>query len=915
MAIRVALHHKTSYRYDRPVILFPHEVRLRPAPHARTPVLAYSLTVQPTHHLVNWQQDPYGNYIARFVFPSMADTLEFTVDLIADMTVINPFDFFIEGYAEKFPFSYPALLKSELAPYLNVEQADPILDAWIAAAREAILPTNLPTVQFLIAINQRLQADIAYLGRMEAGVQAPAQTLALRQGSCRDSAWLLVQILREMGLAARFVSGYLIQLEADQQALDGPSGSAADFTDLHAWAEVFIPGAGWIGLDATSGMLAAEGHIPLACTATPTSAAPVTGASAQADVVFSHEMSVTRIHDTPRTGKPFSETAWKAMMALGQQVETELAGRGQVLTQRREHSFVAVDDMDGAQWTTVADGQNKRELASRLLQGLKKALAPGGLTHLAEEGSPPDGAATAWTLSLLWQSGAVGDVNGLWPDCSVFAASPLLPAEPSEQGLGRAEAIEFAERLGREARSLPHGTPAAIPEVRAVDGRLHVAMPESDSLENYLALLRLVASTAVALNRRPVLAGCLPPQDSRVAVFNISAPPGSIKVQLPAAASWDWMVRDTELLYQEARLARLSAEKFTAGGGHVASGESDRMELAGSIPQALFQSLTQYWQHHPALSYLFSGASIGPAGHAPRQDEAGEPKMSEFSWQQSGAADSLTAPALENAIVNRSFATPPHSRMSLLQTLLLRTLAARFLAQPYRNTPVDWGGALHDKWMLPHFLAEDMREVVRELTEAGYPFEAGWFDAFIEFRFPRCGTATFHGVELSLREALEPAGEGMLQRVELSVRGLTDGRHLVACNGRVLPLHPAGRPGEFVAGVRFCVTPAILWEAGAPAAAATQQPQAYAPLTFDLVDTWNERAIGGFTYHVRDPGGSLDSHAPVNANAAEARRAARFQPFGHTAGPFEVRVEARNPAMSMTLDLCWPPAETGVAPG
>ncbi len=247
MAIRVALHHKTSYQFDRLVSLSPHEVRLKPAAHARTPILSYSLTVNPAKHFVNWQQDPYGNYLARYVFPEKVRALDFTIDLVADMTVINPFDFFVEKYAEHFPFNYTEQQAYELGAYLKPEPLTPLLDDWIVAARKAVMQPELGIANFLVAINQRLQQDIGYLVRMEPGVQTPEETLTKRTGSCRDSAWLLVQILRNMGLAARFVSGYLIQLTADIKALDGPSGTPVDFTDLHAWTEVYIPGAGWIG--------------------------------------------------------------------------------------------------------------------------------------------------------------------------------------------------------------------------------------------------------------------------------------------------------------------------------------------------------------------------------------------------------------------------------------------------------------------------------------------------------------------------------------------------------------------------------------------------------------------------------------------------------------------------------------------
>src|SRR5580700_5764574 len=331
MSIRVALNHKTLYRYTRPVWLSPHVVRLRPAPHCRTPIPSYSLKVTPGDHFINWQQDPYSNHLARLVFPSKTMEFSVEVDLVADMTVINPFDFFLEKYAEEFPFQYDPVVRRELIPYLKKRRVGPKMEALIAEARKENIRTN----DFLVDVNQRIQKRIKYLIRMEPGVQSPEKTLTLGSGSCRDSAWLLVQLLRNLGLAARFVSGYLIQLMPDVKSLDGPSGTERDFTDLHAWAEVYIPGGGWIGLDPTSGLLAGEGHLPLACTAAPMTAAAVTGFfSAEDEEViqsdpedgqdhsdgkedkFDFSMTVTRIHEDPRVTKPYTDEQWTQIEAL-----------------------------------------------------------------------------------------------------------------------------------------------------------------------------------------------------------------------------------------------------------------------------------------------------------------------------------------------------------------------------------------------------------------------------------------------------------------------------------------------------------------------------------------------------------------------------------------------------------------------
>jgi len=364
MTIKVALEHRTSYTFDRPVRVYPHVVRLRPAPHSRTPIEAYSLRVEPADHFVNWQQDAVGNFISRLTFPNPTNQLTITVGLIADLKVINPFDFFIEDWAETWPssgvFSYPEPLGDDLKPYLRpVDEDGPgsgpggLVQAWV---RNFSVPPGTRTINFLVELNRRINNDLSYSVRMEHGVQTPDFTLRTGIGSCRDFAWLLVSVAREMGLAARFVSGYLVQLTSDVKALDGPSGPSADFTDLHAWAEVYIPGAGWIGLDPTSGLFAGEGHIPLAATPHPSGAAPITGGIEPCESVLEFSNTVTRIHEDPRVTLPYTDEAWATIQNVAAGVDERLVAADVRLTVGGEPTFVSVDNQVDDEWTTAADG-------------------------------------------------------------------------------------------------------------------------------------------------------------------------------------------------------------------------------------------------------------------------------------------------------------------------------------------------------------------------------------------------------------------------------------------------------------------------------------------------------------------------------------------------------------------------------
>jgi len=380
LSIHVALNHVTHYRYDRMVGLSPQIVRLRPAPHCRTRILAYSLKVRPSDHFINWQQDPQANYLARLVFPDEARELRVEVDLVAEMSVLNPFDFFLTPYAENFPFKYDSNERRELVPYLIKSPATPLVGAYLAA----ISRDRVRTIDFIVELNRRVAKDIQYLIRLEPGTQSPEETLAKRSGSCRDSAALLVQLFRHLEMAARFVSGYLIQLVPDVKALDGPVGAQRDFTDLHAWCEVYLPGAGWIGLDATSGLLAGEGHIPLACTPEASAAAPISGAVDECETVFEHHMSVQRIWEAPRVTKPYTDEQWSSIELLGHAVDADLQALDVRLTMGGEPTFVSVDDPDGAEWNTAALGPTKRKLAAALYKRLKDQYAPTGLAHFGQ---------------------------------------------------------------------------------------------------------------------------------------------------------------------------------------------------------------------------------------------------------------------------------------------------------------------------------------------------------------------------------------------------------------------------------------------------------------------------------------------------------------------------------------------------
>lgn len=1077
MTIKVAIHHHTAYYFDRLTSIMPHVVRLRPAPHCRTPIQSYSLKIRPQEHFLNWQQDPFSNYLARAVFPEKHRELIIDVELIADLTVINPFDFFLEEKVEYFPFRYEPQLKKDLAPYLQVTEKGPLLTEWLKQVDRG----KKPTIDFLMDLNRRLQQDIEYLIRMEPGIQSCEKTLDSKAGSCRDSGWLLVQIMRHLGLAARFVSGYLVQLKPDVKSLDGPSGPEQDFTDLHAWAEVYVPGAGWLGFDATSGLMAAEGHIPLACTPDPVSAAPVTGSIGPCEVSFEFFNKVTRIHEDPRVTKPYTDLQWEKIDQLGERVDKKLEQNDVRLTMGGEPTFVSVDDMDGAEWNITALGDKKLELASKLQRSLFDHFAPGGFIHHGQGKWYPGEPLPRWALGIFWRTdgktlwhdrrlldtprsegkalpekshqfietlcGKLGLDSGniipgyedqefyikregqLPPDVTVSDSKLDDPRERArllkvfDRGLdteaGYALPLAWAEQEGRSGWVtsqwqfrrgkmflVPGDSPMGLrlpldslpwEQEREVDierdpfeprdpldypvsnthrntlkrtviekiihtalcveirnEKLHVFMPPLSHLEEYLALVDTVEMTAQELDQPVILEGYEPPRDPRVKKIMLTPDPGVIEVNIHPAGDWQNVKDIIEPLYEQARACRLGTEKFMLDGKHTGTGGGNHVTMGGAEPAdspflrrpSLLASLLRYWQNHPSLSYLFSGLFIGPTSQAPRVDEARDDNLYELeiAMQQLPEGDTdqpwLIDRILRNFLVDltgnthraefcidklyapgsatgrlglvefRNFEMPPHWRMSAVQVLLLRCLVAWFWEKPYTHDFIRWGSRLHDKFMLPYFVWDDMQWVIKDLNRAGYPFELEWLLPFQEFRFPHYGRVHVAGLQVDLQAAIEPwhvLGEetsaqgtsryvdSSVERLQVKVQGLSSDRLILCCNGRRLPLQPSGREDEFVAGIRY--------KAWAPYSALHPTIKVHTPLVIDVVDSVNHRSLGGCQYHVTHPGGRNYETFPVNAYEAEARRVARFFTHGHSQGRMKIKNELPHPEKPYTLDL------------
>ena len=1061
MGIQVALNHRTLYRYDKAISLGPQVIQLRPALHCRTPILSYSLRVTPSEHILNWQLDPHNNRLARLLFSGKTNEFLVEVTLVADLSPYNPFEFFLEPGVEEYPFAYAPGLAKDLEPYRSVDPPGPLLRAFL----ENFAGRKSGTISLLLDLNRKLRDEIGYVTRLEPGIQTVEETLEKRSGSCRDSAWVLVQSLRNLGIAARFVSGYLIQLKAADPGSDGPE---ADSADLHAWAEAYLPGAGWIGLDPTSGLLTGEGHIPLVCTPTASQAAPIGGTSEPAGVEFSHSISVHRLNDPRRPSQPFTEGDWLRIREVAHSVDRELEAQDVRLTMGGEPTYVGIDDPESPQWNIDAAGAEKRARGLALIQGLREGMASGGLLHYGQGKWYPGEAVPRWALSCYWRVDGVP----VWEDVG------LIAREDREYGFGAADALQFMEALTHRLevssesvlpahnpnsaaeepvgyilplrRRQPHGqlrwssqlwfprperlllsvgdspigfripteampwvapdqidyefdaapfekwvklpakperrmelfalTPAPDPQpavlppsdavkelirpslcVQAREGRLHVFLPYAPKLADYLDLVSAVEDTCRHLKIPVWVEGYAPAFDPRLRSFSVTPDPGVLEVNLPPAGNWDELERINTLLDAEARRNRLTAEKFAYDGGRLATGGGSHIVIGGATlldspllrRPDLLRSMVAFWQNHPSLSYLFSGMYVGPTSQYPRVDEARMDALYEleiaFRNLPSGdcppfVVDGLFRNLLVDATGNshraefcvdklyppeglglqlgllelRAFEMPPHVQMNLLQMLLIRAVVSMFWKAPFEGGLVRWGTALHDRFMLPEFVRRDLREVLAKLRSSGYNFEDEWFESHLEFRFPKIGSIAADGVELELRQALEPwnvlaeetfsgntvrSVDSSMERMQVKLSGFTmESRYVVACNGRRVPLQLIGEPGTALAGVRF--------RARRLSASLHPTVPVHAPLVFHLIDSLRGCSIGQCTYHVGSPDGRLYSARPANAAEAADRRMERFRvttpALSPAAAPEEEGNEI-NPHFPMTLDLRLPP--------
>jgi len=1094
--LRLLIQHQSVYRYPTPASFGPHQVRLRPASHARARIENYTLKV-PSEAAVRWQQDPSGNHVAHLAFKkgTRLPALEITVELAVDIRPVNPFDFFIDPRCEVIPFAYPAELSRDLAPFL--ERGDPELatgeqfEALLAA-----MPKSEPTVPFLVAANQLVHGALRYVIREEPGIWTPEETLKNGRGSCRDQAVLLMALLRARGLASRFASGYLVQLQDEGMLPGEPKGVSKDVADLHAWTEVFLPGGGWVGLDPTSGLFCGEGHIPLASVARPALGSPVEGTADRAAESISFSMKIARLGDEVRPTAPFPDEAWGELLDGADAADAVLRAAGLALTSGGEPTFNSRDHAEKPEWNGDALGPTKWEAGLALADELRRRLAPGAAVLRRQGKWYPGESLPRWALELvgradgkpLWEDlpleqGPVGVesarrlANLVAKELGLATATPAaafedpwrlvqdeasLPAglDPMSAGLGdpekrkrlarilggdagkpvgwvlplaregagwatevwrlrreqlflvpgdspmglrlpldslggppevvweepplpapdprsekspdekrQAKAAAKAAALAALAKPPPKPAPPIGARVRTAlcveprEGTLHVFLPPLERADDFVALVGAVDRARRACGLAVQLEGYPPPPSAALRRLAVTPDPGVLEVNLAPQPSGRAHAEALGTVFDAALHAGLHSEKYLLDGRLAGSGGGHHVTVGGPTPPEsplvkrpdLLASLITFAQHHPSLSFLFTGLFVGPTSQAPRVDEARLDTLYELeialaeAFRVSGGRDrpAAEAPApwlgdllfrhlltdltgnthraelsidklwdwrtphgRQGVVELRAFEMPPHPRLAAAQALLVRSLVAAFAVAPYRRPLVRWGAALHDQFMLPHWLWKDFEEVLAFLEERGLGLPSEPFRAFVELRCPVAGRLEVDGAVVEVRNAFEPwnvlgeepaAGgtsryvDSSLERVEVRAEGLVPGRHVVSVNGLELPLRPTGRAGEAVGGVRF--------RAWAPAHALHPHLGIHHPLRIELVDAWARRSVGACRYHVWHPEGRAFLSPPLTRFEASARRAQRFTVEGGSPWPVRVEKVATHPDMPSTLDL------------
>ena len=1072
--MRLLIQHRSHYAYPEPAALGPHTVRLRPAMHTRARVEAYSLSVPP-QATVHWQQDPFGNHVARLTFKDgeRIDALSLVVELALDIRPVNPFDFFVDDRCKQVPFDYPSVLTADIRPFLDL--GDP---AFACGERANALIESLPrsgdTVNLLVELVAAVNRSVRYVIREESGIYTPEETLAHGQGSCRDFAVLLVAVLRDRGLAARFVSGYLVQLTDEGLIPDEPKGVDRDVVDLHAWVEVFLPGAGWIGLDATSGLFCGEGHIPLAATASPALASPMEGTSDVVATDISFSMKVGRLGHEPRPTAPYDEETWQALLAAGDAADARIASAGLVLTSGGEPTFNARVDAEAPEWNGEALGPTKWSRGLDLARELEKRLIPDAVTlvrsgkhypgeslprwmidvcgraasasasasaptiddaralasalverlqlgassihaayedpwhYIREESLVPvdvdparadlaDGeerrrlarvldrglpAVVGWVIPLerdgtQWVSETwsfrrdrlyllPGDspVGLRLPLASLSPAPPRPSLEPvidppdprREEELAaeqrRVRRQQVAEHRGIASRSARPVRTALALEPRG--GRIAIFVPPLPHAEDFFELTAL--ATDLVAGRWPIVFEGYPPSGPDVRKITVSPDPGVLEVNIPPSTTTRAHAELLESCFEAALASGLHCEKYmvdgrqqgSGGGHHVTLGGPTAVESPFTRRPDLLASVLTFFQHHPSLSFMFTGLFVGPTSQAPRVDEARHDTLYEleialaraFETPPGTAAPWLSDLLFRHLLVDvtgnthraeicidklfdwrtphgrqgllelRAFEMPPHPRMAAAQVALVRAVVAAVVAAPYDTPLVRWGQALHDRFLLPYFMTRDFDDVLDELARRGIELPRRAYEPFVDLRCPLVGTMHTGDVTVEVRNAIEPwhvLGEepaqggtsryvdSSVERVEVRMRGGVAGRHVLVVNGYEVPMHPTHRTDERVAGVRF--------RAWAPPHSLHAHIGVHHPLRFDVLDTWAKRSLGGCAYHVWHPEGRAFLTPPLTRFEAAARRAQRFTIEGPSPWPVRaVRPELRGDA-PCTLDL------------